>query len=172
MPNVNSIDTCLTRFVTGANLVGASYRPIFAPLHTSPSTLRSLPIIASSHVTNDSGTGLVHCAPAHGAEDYTAMQSLGLISNSSKTSSVDTSSDPAGASEIVCHVNGLGQFTADVADAVGEAHATELAEKDILNEGGRTIVALLTKVGALKKVQRFKHRYPYDWKTDKPVITL
>lgn len=100
------------------------------------------------------------------------MQSLGLISTSSKTSSVDTSSDPAGASEIVCHVNGLGQFTADVADAVGEAHATELAEKDILNEGGRTIVALLTKVGALKKVQRFKHRYPYDWKTDKPVITL
>ena len=53
-----------------------------------------------------------------------------------------------------------------------ELGVTSVVAKDVLADGGRAIVALLTKIGALRKVQRFKHRYPYDWKTDKPVITL
>ena len=157
----------LTERYPGSDLVGATYRPIFASLHESYVTSPSLPVIASAHVTNDSGTGLVHCAPAHGAEDYAIMQSLGLISSSpTPTPAADSSRT------IVCHVNGLGQFTEDVADVVGKEAASELVAKDVLGDGGRAIVALLTKIGALRKVQRFKHRYPYDWKTDKPVITL
>ena len=112
----------------------------------------------------------MHCAPAHGAEDYAVMQSLGLISSTSSASNPPPS--PASSRGIICHVNALGQFTDDVADVVGKEAAHELVAKDILADGGRAIVALLTKVGALQKVQRFKHRYPYDWKTDKPVITL
>ncbi|KAI0702048.1 isoleucyl-tRNA synthetase [Cerioporus squamosus] len=158
--------------IEGSDLVGSSYRPIFAPLHQSPSALSSLPVIASSHVTNDSGTGLVHCAPAHGAEDYSVMQALGLISSSLTRTLADATRTVSDGSEIVCHVNGVGQFTEDVADVVGKDSALELVAKDVLGEGGRAIVGLLTKIGALRKVQRFKHRYPYDWKTDKPVITL
>ena len=100
------------------------------------------------------------------------MQSLGLISTASETASLDTTSVPADNTNLVCHVNGLGQFTEDVANVVGEECAAELVAKDILDEGGRAIVGLLTKAGALRKIQRYKHRYPYDWKTDKPVITL
>ncbi len=100
------------------------------------------------------------------------MQALGLISSSPTKTLADATPTLSKGSEIVCHVNGLGQFTEDVADVVGKDSAPELVAKDILSEGGRAIVGLLTKVGALKKVQRFKHRYPYDWKTDKPVITL
>ena len=95
------------------------------------------------------------------------MQSLGLIATSSASTPSANSS-----SNIICHVNGLGQFTEDVADVVGKEAASELIAKDVLADGGRAIVALLTRIGALRKVQRFKHRYPYDWKTDKPVITL
>ncbi|KAH9941162.1 isoleucyl-tRNA synthetase [Epithele typhae] len=146
----------------GSNLVGAQYRPIFAPLHSSSSSMASLPVIASSHVTPDSGTGLVHCAPAHGPEDYAAMQSLGLLSRS--TSDV--------ASNLVCHVNSLGQFTSDVAAVVGQEAACGLVAKDVLGDGSRGIVDLLRRAGAVLKVQRYKHRYPYDWKTDQPVITL
>ncbi|KAI0827156.1 isoleucyl-tRNA synthetase [Trametes gibbosa] len=156
--------------VDGSDLVDATYRPIFAPLLSSPASLPSLPIITSSHVTRDSGTGLVHCAPAHGAEDYAVMQSLGLISSSS-TSSGKCSAHTS-PTELLCHVNGLGQFTHDVANVVGEDAAIRLVGKDVLDQGGREIVALLTELGALRKIQRFKHRYPYDWKTDKPVIVL
>ena len=28
------------------------------------------PIVLGHHVTNEKGTGLVHCAPAHGVEDF------------------------------------------------------------------------------------------------------
>ncbi|OSD08764.1 isoleucyl-tRNA synthetase [Trametes coccinea BRFM310] len=156
----------------GSALVGATYRPIFAPLHRSSSSLPSLPIIPSSHVTRDSGTGLVHCAPAHGAEDYAVMQSLGLIKTNSSSASESAASTPSAATDLVCHVNGLGQFTEDVADVVGKEAAGRLVAKDVLDQGGREIVGLLTEIGALRKVQRFKHRYPYDWKTDKPVIVL
>ncbi|KAI0336726.1 isoleucyl-tRNA synthetase [Cubamyces sp. BRFM 1775] len=155
----------------GADLVGATYRPIFASRPASSSSPASLPIIPSSHVTQDSGTGLVHCAPAHGAEDYAVMQALGLIKSSS-SAEVVTSVSPATAADLVCHVNGLGQFTEDVAEVVGQEAAERLAGKEVLDQGGREIVALLTENGALRKVQRFKHRYPYDWKTDKPVIVL
>ncbi|KAI0646563.1 isoleucyl-tRNA synthetase [Trametes meyenii] len=161
--------------IEGSELVGATYRPIFAPLQTPSVLLPSLPIIPSSHVTRDSGTGLVHCAPAHGAEDYAVMQTLGLISSSSSSSSTlesAASTSPPTTADIVCHVNGLGQFTEDIADVVGKEAASRLVEKDVLDNGGREIVALLTEIGALNKVQRFKHRYPYDWKTDKPVIVL
>lgn len=96
------------------------------------------------------------------------MQSLGLISSSSASSSSASSS----AVDLVCHVNGLGQFTSDVANVVGEDAARRLVDQNILDQGGREIVSLLTELGALQKVQRYKHRYPYDWKTDKPVIVL
>lgn len=96
------------------------------------------------------------------------MQSLGLISSSSTSPSSASSS----AVDFVCHVNGLGQFTSDVADVVGKEAASRLVDQDILDQGGREIVSLLIELGALQKVQRYKHRYPYDWKTDKPVIVL
>ncbi|KZT10283.1 isoleucyl-tRNA synthetase [Laetiporus sulphureus 93-53] len=145
--------------IPGHELVNATYRSIFSSLHdTGPRA--SLPILSSSHVTPDSGTGLVHCAPAHGAEDYAVMRSLGLLPSSSTLGS------------LLCHVDLLGQFTEDVADEVGERAAHALIGKDVLGDGSKAIVELLMKAGALRKVHRYTHRYPYDWRTDKPVIVI
>ncbi|KAG6885563.1 hypothetical protein C0993_012806 [Termitomyces sp. T159_Od127] len=137
--------------VRGLDLIDITYIPIFAPLASSSTSLK---IIPASHVTSESGTGLVHCAPAHGAEDYHAFLSLSLVSTSKN---------------MICHVDGEGKFTKEVADVVGESAAT-LIGKEVLSDGSRSIVELLKQVGALVKVQRIKHRYPYDWKTDKPII--
>ncbi|KAG6909906.1 hypothetical protein DXG01_014426 [Tephrocybe rancida] len=137
--------------VQGSDLIDVAYTPIFNSLGPSTSPLT---IIPASHVTADSGTGLVHCAPAHGAEDYHAFLALNLVSTSKN---------------MICHVDGEGKFTSDVADVVGES-ASILVGHDVLGDGSRAVVELLKKIGALVKVQRFKHRYPYDWKTDKPII--
>lgn len=142
--------SCLM-YYAGSDLIGIAYNPIFAPL--AP-TFTSFKIIPASHVTSESGTGLVHCAPAHGAEDYHAFLSLGLVSTSKN---------------MICHVDDEGKFTKEVADVVGE-YAASLTGKEVLSDGSRSIVELLKQVGALVKVQRIKHRYPYDWKTDKPII--
>ena len=114
-------------------------------------------ILPSTHVTSVSGTGLVHCAPAHGQEDYHLFHSLGLIPATSSTS-------------LVCHVDGFGRFTPEVADVLGEESGKGLVGREVLDEGGKAMVSLLMELGVLRKIQRIKHRYPYDWKTDKPVI--
>lgn len=74
-------------------------------------------------------------------------------------------------SKMLCHVNDLGQFSGSIADIVG-TKAEQLVGKDILEDGGKSMVDILKLLGSLKKVERVKHRYPYDWKTDKPVIIM
>lgn len=136
--------------VQGSDLVGSQYRSPFAV-----EALR--PVIQSNHVTADSGTGLVHCAPAHGVEDYHAFLALGPASIESG---------------LLCHINGEGRFAKDIAEVVGDSAAQELVGQDIMKAGSISIVKLLEATGALVKVQRIRHRYPYDWKTGEPVITL
>ncbi len=138
----------------GSELTGARYRPLFASLAPDVAS-ESLAIIASTHVTPDSGTGLVHCAPAHGTEDYNMFREQSLISS---------------ISSIVCHVGEGGLFTNEVAQVVGKEAGETLVGQPVLDSGSKSIVGLLKSMGCLLKIERFKHRYPYDWKTDRPVI--
>jgi isoleucyl-tRNA synthetase len=124
---------------TGADLAGTTYNPVFG---ASPN-----PVITAKHVTAESGTGLVHTAPAHGAEDYSAWR-LGSHQ-----------------ADILCPVDGEGKFT----EAVGEPWA-RLVGKEVLGDGNIEVIRILKERGALVKKETLKHRYPYDWKTKKPVI--
>jgi len=139
--------------IKGADLVGAQFHSVFSPIHSSGSA--PMEIIAASHVTSESGSGLVHCAPAHGAEDYLAFRALGLLQ---------------GSTDIVCHVDDAGKFSPDVAHVVGEEAAQTLVGQEVLKGGGKAIVKLLESTGSLVKLQKIKHRYPYDWKTGEPII--
>lgn len=58
-----------------------------------------------------------------------------------------------------------------MADIVGDK-AERLVGKNVLDEGGKAIVEILRELGVLKKVERYKHKYPYDWKTGKPIIMM
>ncbi|KAI9432988.1 tRNA synthetases class I-domain-containing protein [Lactarius indigo] len=139
--------------IQGSELTGARYRPLFGAF--APGVSESLKVIASTHVTPDSGTGLVHCAPAHGAEDYNLFKEKNLISPTSS---------------ILCHVGDGGLFTSEVEHVVGKEAAKTLIGQPVLDGGSRSVVDLLKDMNRLIKIERFKHRYPYDWKTDKPVI--
>jgi isoleucyl-tRNA synthetase len=141
-------------FHVGSELAGARYHPPFASLAPDVAS-RSLAVITSTHVTPDSGTGLVHCAPAHGTEDYNIFREQNLISSTSS---------------IICHVGEGGLFTNEVTGVVGREAGKTLVGQPVLDSGSKSIVGLLKDMGCLLKVERFKHRYPYDWKTDKPVI--
>jgi len=136
----------------GSDLVGVSYKPLFSSLCPSA---KSMKIIPSSHVTALSGTGLVHCAPAHGEEDYIAFRSLGLLSN---------------ATTMLCHVDEKGAFSPEIANVVGEEAAARLVGKDVLVKGNAAMVELLGKEKKVVKTEKIRHRYPYDWKTSQPVI--
>ncbi len=61
--------------VTGADLVGRTYRPLFDFFADQPGAFR---VLAGDFVATDEGTGIVHMAPGFGEEDYFACQAAGI----------------------------------------------------------------------------------------------
>nr|B8HMX3.1 RecName: Full=Isoleucine--tRNA ligase; AltName: Full=Isoleucyl-tRNA synthetase; Short=IleRS [Cyanothece sp. PCC 7425] len=102
---------------------------------------RQGPLVMGDYVTTDSGTGLVHTAPGHGQEDYVVGQHYGL--------------------PILSPVDGNGRFTEE---------AGQFAGLKVLDEGNEAVIQALQQVGALLKEEAYSHKYPYDWRTKKPVI--
>ncbi|MDX1976385.1 MAG: isoleucine--tRNA ligase [Pseudanabaenaceae cyanobacterium bins.68] len=103
---------------------------------------RSSPIILGDHVTAESGTGLVHTAPNHGQDDFVVGRQYGL--------------------GMIDLVDDRGIFNQNA--------GVELAGLNVLKEGNAKVVEILTANGTLIKEEAYKHKYPYDWRTKKPVI--
>lgn len=108
------------------------------------------PIIHADFVTADDGTGLVHCAPGHGNEDFDALQ--GLIRS--------------GRVSVKAPVNDKGEYT----DAASPSDPALLAGKFVFKEGNKAILDLLKSENALVSSYEFKHKYPVDWRTKQPII--
>ena len=86
------------------------------------------------------GTGCVHTAPGHGADDFHIGKAYGL--------------------DIYCPVDNAGRFTADVEFWGGEN----------IFAANPKIVDLLRERGMLLKSERYSHRYPHCWRCKNPVI--
>ncbi|XP_071943592.1 isoleucine--tRNA ligase, mitochondrial-like [Antedon mediterranea] len=103
---------------------------------------RALPLLPASHVKMSVGTGLVHTAPAHGPEDY----GIGVQYNLSVKSLVDEE----------------GTFIKEAGE--------DLAGKNVLTDANATVIKMLAATGSLAHQEEYKHSYPYDWRTKKPII--
>jgi isoleucyl-tRNA synthetase len=55
---------------------------------------------------------------------------------------------------------------------VDSAVQERLADKEVLKEGNKEVLRMLEERASVLRVDEYKHRYPYDWKTNKPVILL
>ena len=108
------------------------------------------PIIHADFVSADDGTGLVHCAPGHGGDDFEALQ--GLIKS--------------GRVVVKTPVNDKGEFT----EAASPAQPSLLAGKYVFKEGNKAVLDLLRSENALISSYDFKHKYPIDWRTKQPII--
>ncbi|XP_057652839.1 isoleucine--tRNA ligase, mitochondrial [Diorhabda carinulata] len=96
--------------------------------------------ISASHVSNTKGTGLVHLAGAHGPDDF-------LVCRENNLSIVDLIDDTG------CYVTEAGP---------------SLKGKYSLTEGNDAVLELVQDNLLHKKI--ITHSYPYDWRTNKPVI--
>ncbi|KAK7203286.1 tRNA synthetases class I-domain-containing protein [Myxozyma melibiosi] len=106
----------------------------------------SQPVFAAHFVTADSGTGLVHMAPGHGMDDYLVCQSHGI--------------DP------YSPVNSYGKFDSNLPPEL-----SDLVGKPVLKVGQDMVIERLQTAGALAGTNpAYKHKYPYDWRSKKPVI--
>ncbi|WVW84921.1 hypothetical protein I302_106957 [Kwoniella bestiolae CBS 10118] len=136
--------------MAGSQLIGTRYTHLFHPESLSqpkPS------IITAKHVTAQAGTGLVHSAPAHGHEDYEAFLTAGALPD-----------------DLRCPVNDDGCFTADLEKWIEGDIASSLVGQEVLGKGTDAMVDLLREQDVLLAEQKIEHRYPYDWKSKKPII--
>jgi isoleucyl-tRNA synthetase len=99
-------------------------------------------VLTADFVTMDSGTGAVHIAPGHGADDY----ALGSANRLPTLSPVDDH----------------GRFTE-------EAGLPNLTGKYVF-DANADIVNLLRERGMLLGEQKFHHSYPYCWRSKTPII--
>ncbi|WP_278921379.1 isoleucine--tRNA ligase [Pseudophaeobacter profundi] len=105
---------------------------------------------AAPFVTDEEGTGFVHCAPSHGMEEFELYRDLGMLED-----------------VITYNVMDDGGFRADLPFFGG---------KYILNRKGgegdanKAIIDKLVEVGGLLARGKIKHSYPHSWRSKAPII--
>ncbi|CAI8497933.1 isoleucine--tRNA ligase [Hanseniaspora opuntiae] len=128
----------------GSELVGLKYKPLF-PYFTAQYGEKAFRIIGDGYVSSDSGTGIVHNAPAFGEEDYTVCLNNGIISED------DMVPNP---------VDDSGKFTEEVSQFQGQ----------YVKDADKNIIKHLTEAGNLLVASQIKHSYPFCWRSDTPLI--
>ncbi|MFN7972035.1 MAG: isoleucine--tRNA ligase [Acidobacteriota bacterium] len=128
----------LLRTVPGRELVGTSYEPLYA--FAKLDGKKAHVVIAADFVGLDAGSGIVHVAPAFGADDYKAGLENGL--------------------PVIQLVDTKGQFTADVTPWAGR----------FCKEADKEIARDLKERGLLFKQETYQHDYPHCWRCHGPLI--
>ncbi|MBI3790000.1 MAG: isoleucine--tRNA ligase [Gemmatimonadetes bacterium] len=123
----------------GAELVGLRYR---RPLdwQPMPEEGKREVIVGESFVSADDGSGVVHMAPAFGADDYAAGQRHGLA--------------------FVQPVDARGQFPAGMPVVGGR----------FVKDADADIITVLGERDVLWKAQKFVHSYPHCWRCGTPLL--
>jgi len=118
--------------VPGARLAGLVAR--------HPWIDRDAPLFPAEYVTMDQGTGLVHTAPGHGADDYETGIKHGLA--------------------VYNPVDDTGRFVPEVEHFAGMR----------VWEANPAIIAHLRANGRLLHASEFVHSYPHCWRCKNPVL--
>ncbi len=98
-------------------------------------------MLSDNYVTTESGTGLVHMAPAFGEDDYRVMKTAGIEA-------------------FACPVTLHGIFTDEVPDFAGR----------YVKEADKDIIKRLKESGALYEQGVLQHSYPFCYRSDTPLI--
>ena len=122
--------------IKGSELIGMEYIPLF-----NYASGDSYKVFGDDYVNSDSGTGIVHQAPAFGEDDYRVCQNNGV-------------KNP------FCPVDDNGFFTGDVGEFSG-IH---------IHKAIPLIIENLKKKGHVVKHDVIKHQYPHCWRSNTPLI--
>ncbi|MEV6064622.1 isoleucine--tRNA ligase [Nocardia asteroides] len=123
----------------GAALADLSYAPPFDFFVGHPNAHR---VLTADYVTTDSGTGIVHLAPAFGEEDMDVASANGI--------------------EIVQPLDPAGKFTSMVPPYEGL----------MVFDANPVIIKDLKAAGKLLRHETIEHSYPHSWRSGQPLIYM
>jgi isoleucyl-tRNA synthetase len=106
-------------------------------------------VILGDFVTTEDGTGIVHTAPAFGADDFKVGKNYNI--------------------GILTLVDKQGKFTEGVGEFSNRYVKDYKNEKDYVDVNIDIAVKLKLENRAFK-VEKYEHSYPHCWRTDKPII--
>jgi len=106
-----------------------------------------VPLFPGDFVTMDQGTGFVHIAPGHGADDFALGRRNDL--------------------EVPQTIDGEGRFLDQVPLFAGRLVYTAEGKEGDANPA---VIAALQEAGALLARGRLKHSYPHSWRSKAPLI--
>jgi isoleucyl-tRNA synthetase len=140
----------LTEF-KGKEIEEARYEQLLPYEANSPANAGGDPfrVMCDTFVTTEDGTGIVHTAPAFGADDFKVGKKYGI--------GILTMVDRQGK-----FVDGLGEFSNRFVKNYKD-------EKDYVDVNV-DISVKLKKENRAFKVEKYEHSYPHCWRTDKPVL--
>jgi isoleucyl-tRNA synthetase len=116
---------------------------------------RASPVVLADYVTTESGTGAVHTAPGHGAEDYQTGLKYGL--------------------EVYCPVGDDGKYLDDgriPTDLVGLTTLETVEDLGAKKPAPANLGVLkkLAETNALLAKIKYQHSYPHCWRSKTPII--
>ncbi len=106
-------------------------------------------VMVDSFVTTEDGTGIVHTAPAFGADDYKVGKkyNIGILTMVDKEGKF---------------VDGLGEFS--------NRYVKNYKDDPNYVDVNVDISVKLKKENRAFKVEKYEHNYPHCWRTDKPIL--
>ncbi|WP_426339297.1 isoleucine--tRNA ligase [Pseudoduganella sp. S-14] len=144
------VASCLERYklegsviatATGDKLAGIAFRH---PLHARDAFYDRLsPVYIADYVTTESGTGVVHSAPAYGQDDFISCKSHGMKDD-----------------EILKPVMGDGKYVPSLPLFGGMS----------IWEASKPICEALREAGALFELKMFDHSYMHCWRHKTPIV--
>lgn len=140
--------------LTGSDLLQKSYKPLF-DYYAKDEHLKNRDngwkVYAGDFVTADSGTGIVHIAPAFGTDDMM----LGKRENL----------------PFVQHVKMDGTFAPETGDFAGLDLKPRAKDKpEEIREADLTMVKYLEKQGQVFSSEKYEHAYPHCWRCDTALL--
>ncbi|MFO7846573.1 MAG: isoleucine--tRNA ligase [Balneolaceae bacterium] len=125
----------------GSDLVGWIYKPVFDYALKEFKKEDAWRVVAADYVTTEDGTGVVHIAPAFGADDYATGQKAGI--------------------PMFNPISPEGRFEGVVGDYEGQWFKD--ADKDISRA--------IKEKGLMYKHETYLHNYPFDWRKGTPLMS-
>ncbi|WP_409342198.1 isoleucine--tRNA ligase [Paenibacillus sp. MBLB4367] len=120
----------------GAEFVGTPYEPPFGYINANKGFI----VVDADYVSDTSGTGIVHTAPAHGEDDYRTTRQHEL--------------------DFVNVVNLAGRYTDQITEFAGR----------FVKDCDVDIVKTLSERGLLFSKERYEHSYPFCWRCKSPLL--
>jgi len=122
--------------IKGNALIGLSYEPPFNFVTVS----NGHKVLGADFVTETSGTGIVHLAPAHGEDDYKTIQDNHF--------------------DFINVVDTKGHYKDYITPLAGQ----------FVKDCDVEIIKLLSKQNLLFDKQKYEHSYPHCWRCDSPLL--